>query len=283
VTTHCVSGGSALGRAATDAVTAAAPRQPAWSGRLTHPLAERIPAGPGALRAIRVIHSAAFAAIAASVVVVAWDGARARPRRRTAAAGGIAIGETVLYLSNNQVCPLTPLAEELGAASGTVTDLYLPRWLSNRIPLIASSALVAGLFMNGETLARRRRSAGNDDDLARRPTNDLRRDAAEDQALEIGTRSRSQDDQVRVLRSGGLDDRLGGIALPHQECGRDAGLSGLPDDDLGTRREPVAFLVHTQGVAARKAETVRLDDTDDKELGPLGGSPTDRLRGGMAG
>ena len=46
---------------------------------------------------------------------------------------------------NNQVCPLTPLAEELGAASGTVSDLYLPKPISDRIPLLGGSTLVIGL------------------------------------------------------------------------------------------------------------------------------------------
>jgi hypothetical protein len=181
VTTDHVRGGSALSRAA-NAAKAVAPRQPVWSDRLTHPLAARIPAGPGTLQTIKAIHSAAFAAIACSVAVVAWDGLRASPGRRTAAASAIALGETALYLSNNQVCPLTPLAEELGAASGTVTDLYLPRRISDRIPLIAGTALVAGLLLNGLALARRRRtasdSAGDDHDLARRSADDLRRDAA---------------------------------------------------------------------------------------------------------
>ena len=87
-TDHDLRGGSALSRAAADAVTAAAPRQPAWSGRLTRPLAARIPAGPGTLRAIKAIHSAAFAAIAASVVVVAWDGVRAQPATANRGRGG---------------------------------------------------------------------------------------------------------------------------------------------------------------------------------------------------
>jgi hypothetical protein len=90
--------------------------------------------------------------------VVAWDGLRARPGRRTAVAAAIALGETAVYLSNNRVCPLTPLAEELGAASGTVTDLYLPRWVSERIPVIAGTALLAGLVLNGLALARAGRS-----------------------------------------------------------------------------------------------------------------------------
>ena len=281
-TDHHLRGGSTISRAALDAVTAAAPRQPAWSGRLTHPLAAHIPAGPGTLRAIKLIHSAAFAAIAASVVVVAWDGVRASPRRRTAVAAAIALGETAVYLSNNQVCPLTPLAEELGATSGTVTDLYLPRSISDRIPLIAGTALVAGLALNGVALARRRPSAGNDDDLARRPADDLRRDAPQDQAPQVRPRPRSEHDDVGLFGGRRFDDRLGGVAFPDEEHRGHACVAGLPHDDLGSRGEPVPLLVDAPRQAARQPETVRLDNADHEEVGALGGGPADRFLGGAA-
>ena len=273
-------GGSTIGRAATRAATAAASGQPAWSGRLTRPLAARVPAGPASLRAIKAIHSLAFAGIAFSVAVVAWDGLRLWPRRRTAAAAAIALGETVVYLSNNRVCPLTPLAEELGAESGTVTDLYLPRALSDRIPLIAGMALVAGLALNGMALARRRRSAGNDDDLARRTADDLRRDAAEDQPAQIGPWPGPEHDDVGLLRGGRLDDRLGGVAFPDQKCRGDACFARLADDDLGARGEPVALLVDAPRESARQPEAVRLDDADHEEIGTVGGGAANRLSGG---
>ena len=60
----------------------------------------------------------------------------------------MALAETVVFASNNQVCPLTPLAEELGAASGSVTDIYLPGWLSRRIPVFSGTTLVVGLVLN---------------------------------------------------------------------------------------------------------------------------------------
>ena len=64
-----------------------------------------------------------------------WDGiAQARPGHRAPLTAGIAFTETLVYASNNQVCPLTPLAEELGAESGTVTDLYLPGPVSRSDP-----------------------------------------------------------------------------------------------------------------------------------------------------
>ncbi len=122
-------------------------RRPRWSDALTLPIAARIPPHrrPAARRAIKIVHTAAFGLIAACIGVFAWDGIRGRDGRRAWVTAAVAFAETAIYASNNQVCPLTPLAEELGAGSGTVTDLYLPGWVSRRIPLFGSIALVIGL------------------------------------------------------------------------------------------------------------------------------------------
>jgi hypothetical protein len=58
------------------------------------------------------------------------------------------VAETALYVSNNQVCPLTPLAEELGAARGSVVDIFLPSWAARRIPLVAGTAALLALVLN---------------------------------------------------------------------------------------------------------------------------------------
>jgi hypothetical protein len=135
-------------------------RKPVWSDRLTLPLASRIPRRrrPAALRAIRIVHTAAFFVIAACIAVFVWDGIRKRPGRRASLAACIAFAESLTYVSNNQVCPLTPLAEELGAKSGTVTDLYLPKAFSDRVPVVGGSALMIGAALHG--LALRERRAG---------------------------------------------------------------------------------------------------------------------------
>ncbi len=132
-------------------------RQPVWSGPLTRLLAARIPARcrPATLAIIKGIHTAVFFSVAALIALFTWDGVRSRPRRRTSMAAVVALAEAGVFVSNNQVCPLTPLAEELGAASGSVTDIYLPGWLSRRIPLISGTALVVGLILNVRALRRR--------------------------------------------------------------------------------------------------------------------------------
>jgi hypothetical protein len=140
-------------------------RTPAWSQHLTDPAARLIPRRwyGGTLTTIKVIHTVLFASIGAAIALFVWDGLRARPQRRTAYALGVALGETAVYVSNNQVCPLTPLAEEFGAESGSVVDIFLPDAVARRIPAVSGSVLALGLVLNGRALiAHRRRLMRND-------------------------------------------------------------------------------------------------------------------------
>jgi len=125
-------------------------RKPAWSGPFTTALAVRIPPGLRGVTifAVKAVHSLAFFSIAGLIILFAWDGLRGQPRRRTAVAATVAVAEAVVFASNNQVCPLTPLAEQLGARSGSVTDIFLPDRISRRIPLVGGTALAIGLGLN---------------------------------------------------------------------------------------------------------------------------------------
>lgn len=125
-------------------------RAPRWSQALTSRMSNAIPADweGRALTAIRAVHTLIFASVGAAVARVLWDGLRGRPSRATAIAVGVALGETAVFVSNNSVCPLTPLAHELGAERGSVADIFLPGWFARRIPLLAGSALLIGLVLN---------------------------------------------------------------------------------------------------------------------------------------
>jgi hypothetical protein len=102
---------------------------------------------PAALVAIKGIHTAIFASVGAALVAFVAEGLHGRAGRRAVLALSVVLGETAVYVSNNQVCPLTPVAEELGAASGSVADLFLPDGVSRRIPLISGSTLVVGILL----------------------------------------------------------------------------------------------------------------------------------------
>jgi hypothetical protein len=97
---------------------------------------------------IKGLHTALFVGIGGAIALFVWDGLRGPPRRRSAVAFGIAMAESAVYVSNNQVCPFTPLAEELGAENGAVADLFLPDWASRRIPVVSSSAVLLGIALN---------------------------------------------------------------------------------------------------------------------------------------
>lgn len=131
-------------------------RQPTWSGFLTRWLQGVIPPAnrAGVLAGIRAVHTAIFGSIAGALVLTLWDGLRGSPTHRTAITGGIVLVESALYVTNNQVCPLTPLAEELGSGSGSVVDLYLPDAVARRVPLLAGSAFVIAIALNARALLR---------------------------------------------------------------------------------------------------------------------------------
>ena len=99
------------------------------------------------LALIKWFHTVVFLSVASLVVLFAWDGATRRTGRRNAVALTVALAESSVYVSNNQVCPLTPLAEDLGAENGSVTDILLPIWISRRIPLVSGSVLVLGIVL----------------------------------------------------------------------------------------------------------------------------------------
>ena len=125
-------------------------RRPVWSGPLTGSLAPLIPVErrPLALTIIKVAHTLIFVSVLGCIAVVDWDGLRGRGGRQTVVAAAVTVIETTVFVSNNMVCPLTPLAESLGAGNGSVTDLYLPGWLSRRIPLLSGSAFSVGLLLH---------------------------------------------------------------------------------------------------------------------------------------
>jgi len=125
-------------------------RKPAWSGGMTTRLATLIPPGchGATLGLIKWFHTVVFLSVAGLIVLYTWDGATRRAGRRTRVAVTVAVAEAAVYVSNNKVCPLSPLAEELGAENGSVTDILLPTWISRRIPLVSGSVLIFGTVLN---------------------------------------------------------------------------------------------------------------------------------------
>lgn len=70
------------------------------------------------------------------------------------AAGLVAI-ESAVYVANDRVCPLTPIAERFGAQRGSVSDIWLPDVAARTLPLwsgalvLLAAALHARAWVHG--------------------------------------------------------------------------------------------------------------------------------------
>jgi hypothetical protein len=96
-----------------------------------------VPGPAGAkLEAIKAVHTFAWFTIEAAMAYVLYAGLRGRSDRKAAVAGAVVLTETAIFAGNGFHCPLTAAAERLGSASGSVTDIYLPRWFAHNLPAI---------------------------------------------------------------------------------------------------------------------------------------------------
>lgn len=98
-----------------------------------------------AILVIKVVHTVWFAVVSISIVHIFVAGLTNRPSRWTAPALAAAFLEVAVFVANLGTCPLTELAESLGAPDGRVSDIFLPRWFADRIPLIYTPPLVIGV------------------------------------------------------------------------------------------------------------------------------------------
>jgi hypothetical protein len=86
------------------------------------------------LRAIKAIHTLAWFSIEGCMVYVLYAGFAGRSDRRAGIAAAVVAAETLIFARNGFRCPLTQVAERLGAERGSVTDNRLPA------PILPASA-----------------------------------------------------------------------------------------------------------------------------------------------
>ena len=105
-----------------------------------------------ALTAIKLVHTLAWFSIESCVVYVLWAGFTGRSDRRAAIAAGVVAGESLIFATNGLRCPLTQIAERVGAERGSVTDIYLPRWFAHNLPTIHVPLIVLAVWLHARSL-----------------------------------------------------------------------------------------------------------------------------------
>ena len=92
---------------------------------------------------IKLIHSLLFLLIVISTIYVFFSSLSDQITTLTWIAFAIALIEMLVLLLNDWRCPLTDLAEQSGAQTGSVADLFLPQWISDRLFVIFGIVFVA--------------------------------------------------------------------------------------------------------------------------------------------
>jgi len=122
--------------------------------------ARRAPRGAAAaLVAVKAVHTLAWFSIEACVVYVLATGVAGRSDRRAALAGAVVAGECAVFAANGFRCPLTGVAERLGAERGSVTDIYLPAGFARNLPAIHVPLVAAAVLLHARNLRRARGGA----------------------------------------------------------------------------------------------------------------------------
>jgi hypothetical protein len=88
---------------------------------------------------IKLVHTVIFWILSLCVVYALFSGIANRMTTWTWVAVGLLLVESVVLVVSGWTCPLTILAERQGAVRGSVTDIFLPKWLADRIFPICGS------------------------------------------------------------------------------------------------------------------------------------------------
>jgi hypothetical protein len=94
----------------------------------------------------------AWLSIEASMLYLLYAGLARHSDRRAAIAGTVVAGEIVVFAGNGFRCPLTDVAERLGADQASITDIYLPRWFAHNLPAIHVPLVIAAAYLHARNV-----------------------------------------------------------------------------------------------------------------------------------
>jgi hypothetical protein len=96
---------------------------------------------------VKLVHTVIFWVLSACVAYALFSGVVGRINTWTWIAVGLVLVESIVLAAYGWTCPLTILAERLGATRGSVTDIFLPRWLADRIFPICGGTFALALLL----------------------------------------------------------------------------------------------------------------------------------------
>ena len=95
----------------------------------------------------KVVYTGGFAVLSACVGYVLMSGVFDRFTPWTWGAIAAIVVEGLILAASGGRCPLTIFAERLGAVNGSVSDIFLPKWLADRIFPICGGLFLVGCLL----------------------------------------------------------------------------------------------------------------------------------------
>jgi hypothetical protein len=97
---------------------------------------------------IKILHTVIFWVLSGCVLYALYAGLANHVNLWTWVAVSLVVLEGVVLVACGGICPLTLLAERLGAARGSVADIFLPKWFADRIfPICGTTYLIACIIL----------------------------------------------------------------------------------------------------------------------------------------
>jgi hypothetical protein len=96
---------------------------------------------------IKLVHTVIFWVLSLCTVYALFSGIAGRITPWTWVAVVLLLAESVVLAASGWTCPLTVLAERQGALQGSVSDLFLPKWLADRIFPVCGTMYAVSLVL----------------------------------------------------------------------------------------------------------------------------------------
>ena len=96
---------------------------------------------------IKLVHSIIFWILSLCSFYALFSGIANRVTGWTWVAVALLLVESIVLVASGWRCPLTILAERQGALHGSVTDIFLPRWLADRLVPICGTMYVVAVVL----------------------------------------------------------------------------------------------------------------------------------------
>ena len=106
---------------------------------------------------VKAVHTVIWMIVEAAMIYILGAGLAERSDRRVVVAGLVVAAEGTVFLANGARCPLTGVAESLGAERGSVTDIFLPAWFARNLPAIHVPLIGLAVYLHAKNLRPKRR------------------------------------------------------------------------------------------------------------------------------